>query len=214
MKIKRFFFDCIVLLGYRIFEGEAMKKIAPREVLPDDEMSWQDVEPNFRNWICAACAINRETGGADIKEFGGDPKGALLKRQTTQYMFASDWEIFSRQDLIMTIQDMMESVTPEYPKVAKVWQYLRIIQNAGFGYVAEYLTLKEALNCALAAGQKLQEVVGSWEELAGQYLEACATYMGKDETLTQRKEAYQRLLASEENPYELVPFDLQLKKCW
>ena len=214
MKIKRFFIDCIIILGYRIFEGEMMKKIAPREALPNDKMNWQDVESDFRNWICAVCAINRASSGANIKEFGGFSKGALMKRQITQLMFANDWEIFSRQDLIVTIQDMMESVTPEYPKVAKVWQYLRIIQNAGFGYVAEYLTLTEALNCALAAGQKLQEVVGSWDELARQYLEAFETYMGTGDALRWRQEVYQRLMESEDNPYKWVPFDLQLKKSW
>lgn len=214
MKTKRIFLDVLGLLIDWTFFGKKMRKIAHGEALPADKFTWQEVNVEFRNWICAACAINRESTGADVKEFGGCSKGTWLNRKSARHMFANDWEIFSRQDLIVTIQDMMEGVTPEYPKVAKVWQYLRIIQNAGFGYVAEYLTLTEALNCALAAGKKLQKVVGSWEELAGKYLEAFETYMGTGDALTWRKEAYQRLLESEENPYKQVPFDLQLKKSW
>lgn len=215
VKMKHMFNALVVLALEPIFEGAEFKKINPGEPIPKDKLSWKQVDPDFRYWICAVCAINRNCCGCDIYEFGGYPKGNWLWRTSTRHMLVSDWKIYSREDHIVTIQDMMESVTPELPKVGKVWQYLRIIQNAGFGYVAEYLTLEEALNCALAAGRELQKVVSGWEELGEKYLEAYAIYMGKDSREFElRKASYQELWARQDNPYEKVPFDLELKKSW
>ena len=174
--------------------------------MPKDDLKWEMVDADFRKWICAACAINRLANGWDIHEFGGasadDPLGRELGRQILQ----DSWEIESREELIETIQDMAGQ------KI--LWQLLRTLQNAGFGYLAGFLTLREALNVALATGQRLQIVTRSWEGLGRAYLRSYRDYMGSGNDYKRRADAFLELQTSENSIYNDVPFDLELKRSW
>ena len=93
------------------------------------------------------------------------------------------------------------------------WQLLRVLQLAGSGYVAGYLTLRESLNVSIVAGQRLQKVTRSWEGLANAYARDYANYMDCESGGEDRRKAFQKLRNAKDTPYT-VPFDMALVKSW
>lgn len=178
--------------------------ICRQEELPADDMKWEDAPQELRQWILAACAINRKALGLDPHKLGGFAGRTLWGRCWTRSGLADMWDIYSRRDLIETIQDMIEDKL--------VWQALRVLQLAGTGYVAGYLTMREALNVSVAAGLRLQKLTRSWEGLAKAYLRSYDQQMDNDWGLEERQEAYVRLKAA--NDIYTVPFDMKLEKSW
>ncbi|SDO94324.1 DUF1266 domain-containing protein [Selenomonas ruminantium] len=176
------------------------------EEIPEDDLKWEMVDADFRRWICAACAINRLANGWDINEFGGASPDDPLGRELGRQILRGSWEIESRGELIETIQDMAGQ------KI--LWQLLRTLQNAGFGYLAGFLTLREALNVALATGQRLQIVTRSWDGLGRAYLRSYRDYLGSGDDYKLRADAFLELQTNENSIYNDVPFDLELKRSW
>ena len=174
--------------------------------VPEDEFKWEMVDADFRKWICAACAINRLANGWDVNEFGGASPDDPLGRELGRQILRDSWEIESREELIETIQDMAGQ------KI--LWQLLRTLQNAGFGYLAGFLTLREALNVALAAGQRLQIVTRSWDGLGRAYLRSYRDYLGTGDDYTSRAAAFLELQTDKNSIYKDVPFELELKRSW
>ena len=64
--------------------------------LPEDDLEWEEVDPDFRKWICAAGAINRKANGWDIYEFGGYSKHDPLGQEFGRQVMRDSWEINSR----------------------------------------------------------------------------------------------------------------------
>ena len=95
-----------------------------------------------------------------------------------------------------------------------LWQLLRTVQNAGFGYLAGYLTLREALNVALTAGQRLQKVTRSWDGMGRAYLRSYRDYMSAGDDYTLRANAFMELQTAKDSIYNSVSFDLELVKTW
>lgn len=181
------------------------KKLAKEYSLPEDDLSWEQVDPDLKKWICAACAVNRQVFHMDVHELGGFVPGSRLGKFVIRDMMMLAWDIYSRRDLIETIQDMIDD------KLA--WQLLRVLQLAGSGYVAGYLTLRESLNVSIAAGQRLQKVTRSWEGLANAYARDYAHYMDCESGGEDRRKAFQTLKRAKDTPYT-VPFDMVLVKSW
>lgn len=174
--------------------------------LPEDDMNWEEVDADFRKWICAAVAINRKANGWYVDEFGGYSKHDPLGQEFGRQVMRDSWEINSRAELIETIQDMVGQKL--------LWQLLRTLQNAGFGYLAGYLTLREALNVALTAGRRLQKVTRSWDGMGRAYLRSYRDYMSAGDDYTLRANAFLELQTDENSIYKAVPFDLELVKTW
>ena len=173
---------------------------------PKEDLNWEEVDENFRKWITTACAIIHTANNMDWHELGGashdDPMGREFGRQVLEH----SWEITTRPELIDTIQYMMGDNL--------VWQLLRSMQNAGFGYLAGYLTLRETMNVALAAGKRLQKVTHSWEDLGKAYLRSYRINMGEGRDYERRVESFERLMGSQDSPYEEVDFDMELCRSW
>ncbi len=219
MKITTGLRIALMLVLAPIFDREERRKLEKHTRLPKDNLRWKTVDPELYKWFCAVAAANREVNGLNIRKFGGFSKWNPVGKEWNRQMFYDCWDIYSRQDLIETIQFMMEQVRDDFddpeklPKEAKVWQLQRLIQIASSGYLAGYLTLREALNTSYAAGVLLQQVVRSWEELASEYVKAYKQYLD-EEGGKERQAAYQRLRDASHSIYKAVPFDLQLKKTW
>lgn len=174
--------------------------------LPEDDLAWEEVDADFRKWICAVGAINRKANGWHVEEFGGYSKHDPLGQEFGRQVLRRSWEINSRAELIETIQDMVGQKL--------LWQLLRTVQNAGFGYLAGYLTLREALNVALTAGRRLQKVTRSWDGMGRAYLRSYRDYMSAGDDYTLRANAFLELQTDENSIYKAVPFDLELVKTW
>lgn len=222
MRMNRHIRSFLILVAMHIVdrvEGGTLRNIERHPQLPADTLSWKEVDASLREWFCAASAINRKVNRWNLHKYGGFSKWNPMGGELSRMMFASSWNIFSRRELIETIQDMSEQMREvmagqeEIPKYAMVWQLQRLIQISSSGYIAGYLTLREALNTSLAAGKRLQKVVGSWDELAEGYVTAYNEFMD-EEGAKLRAEAYQQMKLDSSNPCALVPFRLELCKTW
>ena len=195
-------------------EGPVMKQLREWQLeddkrirRPADDLFWDGVDEKLRQWIIADCAIVHMANGVEIQELGGMPASDPMGREYGRQIMRDSWEINSRPELIETIMDMAGQNL--------LWQLQRTIQNAGWGYLAGYLTLRETLNVILTAGKRLQNVTRSWEDFGKAYLRSYSTYMGDTgEDYEQREQAFKQLLMAEDSPYRKVPFDMELCKSW
>ncbi|SFT41575.1 Protein of unknown function [Selenomonas sp. GACV-9] len=222
MRMNRHMQGLMILVLGHFFDragGGTLRNIERHPRLPEDNVSWRDVDASLREWFCAASAINRKANRWNVHKFGGFAKWNPLGGELSRMMFASSWNIFSRRELIETIQDMSEQMRDVFatqkkmPKYVMVWQLQRLIQISSSGYIAGYLTLGEALNTSFVAGKRLQQVVSSWDELAEGYVTAYNEFMD-EEGAKLRADVYQELKQDASNPCALVPFDLELRKTW
>ena len=191
-----------VLAQLRQWQAEEDKLIRR----PKDDLTWEEVDENFRKWICAVAAINNMANGVDVHEFGGMSRFDPMGREYGRQVLRDSWEITTRAELIETIQDMVGENL--------LWQLLRTLQNAGWGYLSGLLTLREALNVAYTAGKRLQNVTRSWEGMGKGYLRSYKAYLGYSESYKKREAAFQQLMQDEDSLYKEVPFDMELVKSW
>ena len=191
-----------VLKQLRQWQAEDDKVIG----LPKDDLVWEEVDEDFRKWIIADCALIHKANHDDINELGGASHLDPIGREYGRWILRDSWEINSRPELIETIQDMIEDKL--------LWQLQRTIQNASWGYLAGFLTLRETLNVILTAGQRLQKVTRSWEGLGKGYMRSYKSYLGYDALYDSRAAALEELLESEDSPYRQVPFDMELCRSW
>lgn len=98
------------------------------------------------------------------------------------------------------------------------WDYCRALQVLGDCYQVEYINLEECLDQSLIIARTLQELYGSWDELAMSYLYGYQFWKNDDmeSTLSDsgaRMESYEILKNRLEGPYS-IPYDTELTNTW
>lgn len=92
------------------------------------------------------------------------------------------------------------------------WDYIRIIQNAGWGYLAGYLTEKDAWDIMMPIARDLQKNFKSWDDLEQNYMIG-REYWSHSETSTlgpKLAAAHKQLMEDPKSPYHTIPWDLDL----
>lgn len=93
------------------------------------------------------------------------------------------------------------------------WDYGRALQLAAWYYLADYYTYEEALDQSLEIAKQMQPRFSSWEDMAESYLRGYEYWKRSADAYKQRKEIYDRLKNSADNPYT-VDWNLNLMKTW
>lgn len=111
------------------------------------------------------------------------------------------------------------------PEFMTAWDLCRVNQLYADYYFCGYMTYEEAMDASLANSLNLQELYGSWEEMAEAYLLGYQFWQGdlfanmddqelRDNSPTQeRRHYYEMLQTLEDGPYTL-DWDMELKKSW
>ncbi|MDR1331834.1 MAG: DUF1266 domain-containing protein [Tannerella sp.] len=152
--------------------------------------------PPTLKWFMACTAINSIECESNPCIFGfvePEPEEASAQRLELY----EDWGVNNRLDLLGMLPDLLDGCDVkqyaenlndrEVPDVDEralleqiereggarciwAWDLQRLILLCELGYVSDYLTLEEAWDWSLAAGQKLQGLYGSWDEFMRCYL--------------------------------------------
>ena len=91
------------------------------------------------------------------------------------------------------------------------WDYCRALNLLGFGYLAGYYTIEEALDMSLEIAQFLQPLYDSWDDLVGSWLRGYEYWA--EESSAERQAVYEEIKARSDNPYQ-VDFKMKLEKTW
>lgn len=174
--------------------------------LPPERLGWQEVPWNVRQWVCAVNAVNRRLNHWDIHEFGGFQPYDPIGRASASLMLSGRWDTNSRPEMICNLQELVAGEKG-------VYDLQRACQLSGSAFLAGYITLREAMNCAVTAGQRIQKLVHSWEEMSEAYVKGYAEELEDEEGAKVRAEIFRELKESAENPYAL-PFDTPLVRTW
>lgn len=113
-------------------------------------------------------------------------------------------------------------IEPEY---IVAWDLCRVNQLYADYYFCGYMTYEEAMDASLANSLNLQELYGSWEEMAEAYLLGYQFWQGEpilnvsgydygyDSPSQERRHYYEMLQELEDGPYTL-DWNMELKKSW
>ena len=171
-------------------EVQIQQEICP----PPDSLTFADVDSKLLRWIEAEQAIVKVVNGWDChKDY------VQKQRKGRRYLLEM------HEDQIMNLG----SLSPN-----SVWDMSKAIELATIGYLAGYLTLREALNVSVTAGQRIQKCTSSWENMGMAYLRYLKTFEGNSERLRASEAAFEQLRNSSDSPYKAVSFEMELKKTW
>ena len=179
-------------------EEQIQQEICP----PPDSLTISDVDSKLIRWIEAEQAIVKAINGWDCH------KDDALKQRKGRCYLLEKHEAGSRLQLIDQIMSL-GSLSPN-----SVWDMSKAIELATIGYLADYLTLREALNVSVTAGQRIQKCTSSWEKMGTAYLRYLKTFEGNSKRLRASEAAFEQLRNSSDSPYKAVPFEMELKKTW
>ena len=179
-------------------EVQIQQEICP----PPDSLTFADVDSKLLRWIEAEQAIVKVVNGWDCH------KDDVQKQRKGRRYLLEKHEAGSRPQLIDQIMSL-GSLSPN-----SVWDMSKAIELATIGYLAGYLTLREALNVSVTAGQRIQKCTSSWENMGMAYLRYLKTFEGNSERLRASEAAFEQLRNSSDSLYKAVPFDMELKKTW
>lgn len=100
------------------------------------------------------------------------------------------------------------------------WDYCRINQLYGWGYVSGYYTLNEALENSLEVSRILQDSFESWDEMADNYLLGLQYWKNEPSDFSfimgeaeKRRNIFENLKTLPDSPYSL-DFKMKLEKNW
>ncbi len=98
------------------------------------------------------------------------------------------------------------------------WDYCRVNQLYGWGYVAGYFSLEETMEGSLAASKVLQESFSSWDDMAYNYLYGLYYWRGEDPEYQytesyKRTKIYENMKKLDSSPYAL-DFNMELERNW
>lgn len=98
------------------------------------------------------------------------------------------------------------------------WDYCRALQLLGWYYVAGYYTEQETLDKSLEVATTLQQLYGSWDELAESYLVGYNYWSSDnpndpDSATAARRKVYEAMKNTKDNPYSL-DWNTKLEKTW
>lgn len=111
------------------------------------------------------------------------------------------------------------------PEFITAWDLCRVNQLYADYYFCGYMTYEEAMDASLANSLNLQELYGSWEEMAEAYLLGYQFWQGDplgnvddsdfeyDSPTQERRHYYEMLQELEDGPYTL-DWNMELKKSW
>lgn len=107
------------------------------------------------------------------------------------------------------------------PEFIAAWDLCRVNQLYADYYFCGYMTYEEAMDASLANSLNLQELYGSWEEMAEAYLLGYRFWQGEpigipdgyDSPTQERRHYYEMLQEIEDGPYSL-DWNMELKKSW
>lgn len=179
-------------------EEKIQQEICP----PRDSLTFADVETNLLKWIEVEQAIVKTVNGWECH------KDDVQKQRKGRCYLLEKHEVGSRPQLIDRIMTLGR-LAPN-----SVWDMSEAIELATIGYVAGYLTLREALNVSVTAGRRIQKCTSSWERMGMAYLRYLKTYEGNSERLKAGEAVFEQLKNSSDSSYNVVPFKLELKKTW
>ena len=184
--------------GIEIMEVQIQQEICP----PPDSLTFADVDSKLLRWIEAEQAIVKVVNGWECH------KDDVQKQRKGRRYLLEKHEAGSRPQLIDQIMSL-GSLSPN-----SVWDMSKAIELATIGYVAGYLTLREALNVSVTAGKRIQKCTSSWKNMGMAYLRYLKTFEGNSERLRASEAAFEQLRNSSDSPYKAVPFEMELKKTW
>ena len=185
-------------------EEQIQQEICP----PPDSLTFADVDSKLIKWICAEQAISKTANGWDWHIPEGCYKDDVQEQRKSRHYLLEKHEAGSRPQLIDQIMSL-GSLSPN-----SVWDMSKAIELATIGYIAGYLTLREALNVSVTAGKRIQKCTSSWENMGMAYLRYLKTFEGNSERLRASEAAFEQLRNSSDSPYNAVPFKMELKKTW
>jgi hypothetical protein len=128
--------------------------------------------------------------------------------QRDRNSLAASWNIQSREDLLGTIQKLLEA---DGDRTAIGWNYPRAVNLARWGYAAGYLQEQEAWNFIMPLAERLQQTFSSWQEFGQCYMHARADRF--DNSLDARRDieyAYRELLTDHHSPWRKYAWSLDL----
>ncbi|MDR3315867.1 MAG: DUF1266 domain-containing protein, partial [Coriobacteriales bacterium] len=193
--------------------------------------------PDEVKWFNAVNAVIALASEGDAELFGGDVKtpAVAVGRRETLYEY---WKINVRQDLLDWVvkleggrsakqaseiaQNLIrDGINPDSlsdnakrelgwssSNEAIAWDLGRMMWIAAQGYLADYLSYEEAIDCCTKAGKRLQELFGSWDEMFANYMQGYVYWSGdnpndEDSESHQRLDIYQWLKAQARSPYQI-----------
>ncbi|MCM1267020.1 MAG: DUF1266 domain-containing protein [Bacteroidales bacterium] len=171
--------------------------------------------PDTVQWFNNTFAVLTVQNGWDLSLYGGLPHDEYGKGMA-EYLLESAWEVTDRESADETLDWLLEeghrvSLQEEYDIDAAGWDYSRAMMLLSYYSLTELYTEEEALDQSLEIAKTIQNSFDSWDDFMESYLIGYEYAMEADSA--ERREIYEQLKASSENPFQL-DWNTPLEKSW
>jgi hypothetical protein len=191
--------------------------------------------PDTVKWFNACNAIVYTSSGVDIEIFGGTfitPESIVSQKK----VLYDSWEINGPRELMAILPSLYQGravadYREEIENLARLerdrrefivsidktcgeqgiwaWDLQRLILLSSLGYICGYIRYETALECCLAAGEKLQSLFSSWDDFAQSYIMGYSYWSDEDpddedEEAYERRQIYEKLKKLPHGPFHLA----------
>lgn len=172
-------------------------------ILEENPVVWE-----YERWLLASYAPYIAADPyrhGDFDHLGGWER-TVLQQDIAREILSEMWEVSGKEELLDTVEHLV--VTGRMGRDG--WQLGRATMVLGFGYTAGYINREELLMASLPAGEAIQEVFSSWQELHEDYLKSYEQWSTGYKSNHLRREACKALLLDPGSILNTVAFRLDL----
>ena len=177
--------------------------------------------PDNIKWFNTVNAVIALACEGDPEIFGGDIKSPEVAVWCREVLYES-WEVNIKQDLLVCLKELYEGRSAKQAKeiIAEIlkeggdpnnlsagsryelewgqsknaiaWDMGRMMWITSLGYLADYLSLSDAIGYCTIAGKKLQSMFSGWDDMFINYMQGYV-FWSEDDPKDEESEAYRRL---------------------
>ena len=203
------------LLSYR--NGESLNTL-------DCECTQQTAEMLLREWWGVADRASALSTLEWLKKEGHTKQFADVYRVISHFAQTDEEYIDKRESIIKFVNSDQDRTTLIYlldfvwknrnklaTKKLYAWDYMRMASVARWAYSARYISEKEAWSYMFFAGQNLQRLYGSWDELGNHYILGRTFWMA-NAYHPEMENALRWLSTNPESPWKRILWNTDLTK--
>ncbi|NBI67414.1 DUF1266 domain-containing protein [Pseudoflavonifractor sp. 60] len=146
----------------------------------------------------------------------GGRRGPYHSGEQRQYfldMLDSPWGIYSKEDLLETVEYM--SVGPGFrkcrTKADQAWELCRCTQLLAIAFRLGWISRREMVQRSCQVGRLIQTTFSGWQEMSESFLERCLQWMEDPSVGADRRRAVHKALWTRPDSPYCLPWDLPLK---
>ena len=187
--------------------------------------------PETIKWFVGCCFIVRVSSQVNPYIFSGERTVPVITRSARDNLYES-WGFSDRGDLLEMLPLLLEgysiqknqdtesnsALRKKMERCYWAWDLQRVIWLCSLGCFCGYLSLEEALDWSLLAGQELQKRFRSWDDFLEKYLQGYSNWAEEDvedeeSEAYERKQIYDFYMRAPNSPWS-VRWDMELTKEW